>query len=151
MIGYLPRADILSRRKDTMQTIRTTVERQTSGFPPITVEYQMGENLNELLSQFGESVVYTHARRSFVSALQSYVRSMIDKGVDQGSTYEAVLEEVLEGVKTWRPSRRRAKMTDKEKAQAILDRLSPAERMAVFRDYEATERAGLRSAAASDR
>jgi coenzyme F420-reducing hydrogenase beta subunit len=96
----------------------------------------MGDSLSELVSQFGESTVFAHARRSIVTALQSYIRGLIDKGTEKGYTYEKIVDEVNDGLKTWQPSKRKIAKTAKEKAEAILSRLSPGERLTVLREIE---------------
>jgi hypothetical protein len=119
-----------------MSVIQVTAERQNSPYPAITVDYDIGDSLNQLVSQYGEPVVYIHARRSIYQSLQNYLRGWIDKAIDQQIPYELLVEEVNKGMKTWAPGKRRT-MTDREKAQQLLDKLSPAERAAVFREHEA--------------
>lgn len=120
-----------------MERIEVTAERQNCDIPAISVEMRIGENLGELLEQYDEAVCFAHARRSIVTAFQSYIRSLIDKGVEKGSSYEEILDEVKDGVKTWKPSRRKVAKTAKEKAEAILQKLPPSERLAVLKEIDA--------------
>ena len=130
-----------------MQTVEITTERQNSGCPAITVNYTIGGDLDELRDQFDDATVYTHARRSLINSVQSFKRTLIDKGVDEGKTYEQIVRMVEEGLRTWKPSRRKVAKTAKEKAEQIFAKLSPSERLAVLKEYEAKVLAAEQEAA----
>lgn len=84
-------------------------------------------NLSELVSNFGEDIVFTHAKRSFVVGLQSFIRAQIESGKDPSGVQEAVND--------WRPGQKRPGKSPAERIQDIMAKLSPEERDAVLKDY----------------
>lgn len=132
-----------------MQLVAVTVERQNSGCPPVTVEYKIGETIDELLAQFGDTVSAVHLRRSILNSFGNHIRAIIDKGAELGLTYQQIIEEANKSAETWKPGRRRASKTPKEKVADLLAKLSPSERMAIFKDYEANPTEEARGDSAS--
>jgi len=116
-----------------MQTIE--VQARRSSDPPITVNFEMAENLAELSDQFGEDIVYSHGRRSIVIALQGFMRSIMDQGKEKGEDDATVANRIIEAVQNWKPSQKKAPKSAQEKARDILSRLSPAERQALLKEY----------------
>lgn len=116
-----------------MQTMKVAAQRGTE--PPVEVEVEMAENLNELVQQFGEEIVFSHARRSVVIALQGYMRSLMDQGREKGEDAATIAQNILSQVTNWKPSQKKAPKSQSEKARDILSRLSPAERQALLKEY----------------
>jgi len=116
-----------------MQTIE--VQAQRGSDPPVTVNFEMAENLAELSDQFGEDIVYSHGRRSIVIALQGFMRSIMDQGKEKGEDDATVANRIIEAVQNWKPSQKKAPKSAQEKARDILSRLSPAERQALLKEY----------------
>ena len=94
-----------------------------------TVEYAPldATNLNELVANFGEELVFTHARRSFVVGLQSFVRAQIETGAEQSAIQEAV--------QGWKPGQKKPGKSPAERIQEIMSKLSPEEREAVLKEH----------------
>jgi hypothetical protein len=97
----------------------------------------MAENLKELAEQFGEDLIYNHARRSIIIAAQGFMRSIMDQGKEKGKDDATIANEIVEAVRTWKPSQKKAPKSAQEKARDILGRLSPAERQALLKEYRA--------------
>ena len=118
-----------------MQTMKVTAQRGTE--PAVEVDYDMAETLAELAEQFGEEIVFGHAKRSIVIALQGHMRSMMDKGKEEGKDPTTVANSITDSVRGWKPSQKKAPRSTGEKARDILNRLSPAEREELMREYRA--------------
>lgn len=116
-----------------MQNMKVTAQRGTE--PPVEVDFEMSDNMTELVAQFGEEIVFSHARRSIVIALQGYMRSLMDQGREKGEDPAAIANSIVEAVKTWKPSQKKAPRTVQEKARDILSKLSPADRAQLLKEY----------------
>ncbi len=60
-----------------------------------TIVYDFGANLKEMASKFGEEVVFTNARGSFVITAQAIMRKALETGKSQ--------EEVAAKMSAWKP------------------------------------------------
>lgn len=118
-LGGLP---IAQRSTSTMQI---TAERKEGG--SVTVEYEFGETLADLSSRFGDEVVRSHAQRSFVVALQSYIRSQLDQGKSSAEIQAAVNE--------WKPGQRQKGKSLAERTAELLSKMDPAARQALLKEY----------------
>lgn len=121
-----------------MQVMKVTAQRGSE--PPVEVDFELADNLHELISQFGDDIVFSHARRSVVIALQGFMRSLMDQGREKGQNSAEIAETIMEAVKTWKPSQKKAPRTQQEKARDILSKLSPAERAALLKEYRSKPR-----------
>jgi hypothetical protein len=106
-----------------MQTITVSAEVQAkngkaggSG----SADTKIGENIEELSEQFGEEVVYSHARRSIVVAMQTYIRSQVIEGKSE--------EDIAGSLKGWKPTLKRSAKDPVEKARAEFAKMSPEDR-----------------------
>lgn len=117
-----------------MQMTKVVAQRGTES--PVEVEVEMAENLEELVNQFGTDIVFSHAKRSVIIALQGYMRSLMDQGREKGQDAASIASTIVEQVRTWKPSQKKAPKTTQEKARDILSRLSPAERAALLKEYK---------------
>ena len=128
-----------------MQLIKVIAQRGDD--PSVEVDYDMAENLNELAQQFGEEIIFSHAKRSIVIALQGHMRSMMDKGKEEGKSAADVATAILESARNWKPSQKKAPRSTQEKARDILSRLSPAERQELLGEYSRKKAKGKQAAA----
>jgi len=69
-----------------------------------TIAYDFGANLAEMIKKFGEEVVFTNARGSFVITAQSAMRRYLEGGKSQ--------EEVAGIMATWKPGIALARQVD---------------------------------------
>ena len=118
-----------------MQNMKVAAQRGSE--PPVEVEVEMAETLAELVTQFGEEIVFSHARRSVIIALQGYMRSLMDQGREKGADAASIAQTIVDQVRIWKPSQKKAPKTVTEKARDILGKLSPAERAALIKEYRA--------------
>lgn len=94
----------------------------------VAVNYDLGENLKDLVAKFGDESVYSRAKAALVIDIQSIVR----KGIDAGKT-DAEIQGL---VNTWKPGVRlpAEKLTPKERLTRLLAGLSPEERTAFLKE-----------------
>jgi hypothetical protein len=111
--------------------MQVTAERKEGG--SVTVEYEFGESLADLSNKFGDEVVRSHAQRSFVVALQSFIRSQLDQGKSQ--------EEIQAAVNEWRPGQRQKGKSPAERVSDLLSKMDPAARAALLKEYRAAQKA----------
>lgn len=116
-----------------MQTVKVVAQRGTE--PPVEVDFDVAENITELREQFGDEIVFSHAKRSVIIALQGYMRSLMDQGREKGANAADIATSIVEAVKGWKPSQKKAPKSTQEKARDILSRLSPVERAALLAEY----------------
>ena len=109
------------------------VSAKTKNHPdPITVEFTLPETLADLAKKFGEDVVATAAKCSFIISLQAFLRRHLEKGTS--------LADVQKEVNAWRPDVRTiSKQTAFEKAASTLDKLTPEERKALIAKLQAVK------------
>lgn len=111
--------------------MKVTAERE--GGAKVEVDYDFGEDLDQLVNKFGADVVFSHARRSFVVTLQSFIRTQMDRGKSETEIQEAVNE--------WRPGQRKQGKSPQEKVQDMLAKMDPSARAALLKEYRAREKA----------
>jgi hypothetical protein len=121
-----------------MQTVKVVAQRGTE--PPVEVDFDIAENLSELTEQFGDEIVFSHAKRSVIIALQGYMRSLMDQQREKGADAATIAATIVDQVRGWKPSQKKAPKTTAEKARDLLTRLSPAERAALVKEFRATGR-----------
>jgi len=114
-------------QENKMADIEVKAER-TNG-SSVTAQWNLGDNVADLISQFGEEVIYSHVRRSLVIAVQAFMRTMLDGGKSP--------EEIQAAVKEWKPGLRRAAKTPIERAREEIARMSPADRAALAKEIRA--------------
>ena len=91
--------------------------------------YPFGENLDELIEQFGGEIVYKEAKASIVISLQAFMRSWM-KPDEHGNTLS--LEELQQKVDAWKPGLRARGKTTAEKAADLLGKLTDAQKAELF-------------------
>lgn len=118
-----------------MQLTKVVAQRGTEA--PVEVEVDMADTLSELTDQFSADIVFGHAKRSIIIALQGYMRSLMDQGREKGQNSADIANSIVEAVKTWKPSQKRAPKSTQEKARDILSKLGPAERAQLLKEFRA--------------
>lgn len=106
-----------------MQTITVTkTVKGENGKGDVTrsAETKIGENVEELAEQFGDEVVYSHARRSIVVSMQAFIAKQIADGESE--------EDIAASLKGWKPSIRRGAKGPVEKAEEEFKKMSPEDR-----------------------
>jgi hypothetical protein len=92
----------------------------------VTAKVQLGENLDELGSQFGPEIVYSHARRSIVIAMQTSMRGMLDSGKSP--------EEIQTAMVDWKPGVKRAAKSTYDRVKEDIARMSPEDKKRIIRE-----------------
>lgn len=115
-----------------MQEVKINSERRTGGSAEATL--MLGENVQELVEQFSEEVVYSHVRRSLIIAIQATMRGMMDAGKSP--------EEIQQAVTDWKPGLKKPGKTALEKAREELAKMSPADRKALAAQIKELARGG---------
>lgn len=93
----------------------------------ITLEYDFGDTLQDMVNNFGEQMVYDRALRSFKISFQSWVTAQLEAG----KTEDQIKAEAAQ----WKPGQRKAAKSPQEKLQEMLEKLSPQERQAFFKEH----------------
>ena len=96
------------------------VSAKTEDGKSVTVDFEFGDTLKDKVDKFGEDVVNSHAHRTFVLSLQSWLRSQLKSGKSP--------DEIKENLKTWQPGQRKTPKSAADKAREILEQMSPEER-----------------------
>lgn len=115
----------------------TKIAAQRGNEPPVEVEVEIADDLEELRQQYGDDVVFSHAKRSVIIALQAYMRSLMDQGREKGQDAATTANTIVEQVRGWKPSQKKAPKTVQEKARDILSKLSPADRALLIKEFRA--------------
>lgn len=130
----------------------TAVDARTTDMPEettISVEYDFGENLEEMTELFTKEVVYSQARQNMVIAAQSYIRGKVrsaqtaneKEGRDPNDIdWDALQEQVQEEINGWKPGIKQMNTKSKEeKAREALDKLPPEVRAEILRSMLAQQ------------
>lgn len=92
----------------------------------ITVEYEFGETIAELVEKFGEEVVFNQARSSLVVALQGAIRTALKAGKTD--------DEINTLVSEWKPGIRRQAKSPQDKIKEQLASMDPEIRKALLKE-----------------
>lgn len=106
---------------------RTITAKRTDG-RTVTVEYDFGDDIDQIIDKFGDKVVFNHARGSLTVALQGWMRLQLDN--------KKTPAEIKAAVKDWKPGIRRQGKTPIEKMRAQLGALSAEDRAALLKDLK---------------
>jgi len=87
--------------------------------------------LADLVAEFGEDKVISHAKSSVTVALQSNIRAMLKAGKSQ--------KEIEEAVSKWKPSTRTPGKSKLEKAQELFGTMSAEERKDLLKRMSAAK------------
>lgn len=110
-----------------MAAIEVKAERTNGN--AVSANWDLGENVQALVEQFGEDVVFSHVKRSLIIAVQAFMRGMLDAGKSP--------EEIQAAVAEWKPGLRKAAKTPIERAREEIARMSPADRAALAKEIRA--------------
>jgi len=91
-----------------------------------SAKMNVGENLEELGNQFGQEVVYSHARRSIVIAMQTSIRGMLEQGKTEHEIQAAMAE--------WRPGVKRPAKTAMDRVREEISRMSPEDKKRILKE-----------------
>lgn len=91
-----------------------------------TVKVQVGDTLDELGSQFGSDVVYSHARRSIIIAMQTSIRGALEAGKTPNEI-QALMQD-------WKPGVKRPAKTPMDRIREEMARMSPEDRKRVLKE-----------------
>jgi hypothetical protein len=90
----------------------------------------MGENLDELTKQFGQDIIYNHAKSSIVVALQGFIRTRLDPERDGGPMSQDQIQAEVAGDGTeenagWRPGMRSPGKSAAERVKEQFGKMDP--------------------------
>lgn len=102
----------------------------------VTVEYEFGETLEEMVELFGEDVVANRAKAAMVIDLQAGIRRhMVDQTDKDGNVTTPAKsdDEIQAWAASWKPGVKRvARKSAKEKLQELLSGMTPEQRAALL-------------------
>lgn len=104
---------------------------------PVTINYPMGESLAEIVEQYGEDIIFNHAKSSIVVALQGFMRSRIDPDREGGALSQEALQQEIDGDGTeenpgWKPGTRQPGKSAAEKVREQISKMDPELRKALL-------------------
>lgn len=88
--------------------------------------FQIAENLNELSQQFGDEVVFSHAKRSIIIALQTTMRAAIEANKSD--------EELQAIVNEWKPGLKKPAKSPLDKVRDEIGRMSPEDKKRILKE-----------------
>jgi hypothetical protein len=89
----------------------------------VEFDYEIPENLADLVTRFGEQVVFSHVKRSIIIAAQGTARGLMKGGKNA--------EAIQQSMDTWKPGEPRAVKSAADKISTLVDKLTPEEREAL--------------------
>ncbi len=102
----------------------------------VKVEYDFGDNLDEMVSRFGADVVFNRAQAAMVIDLQARIRTWMSPSVNKkGETIREALsdEEIAEEVAKWNPGVKKiARLSPKDKLKKLLAGMSEEDKAALL-------------------
>ena len=103
-----------------MKTIQ--VSAKLAGGEPVTVDFDMPENLSEMTSEWGEEGVYNQARQAVIVSLQGRMRTMIKEDRKGGPASDEELQKMADEfeIGTRKPAKSKA-----EKIKETFAQLDP--------------------------
>lgn len=93
---------------------------------PYEAEYNLGGSLKEMLSLFGEEVVYNKAKAAMIVDIQGVMRGAIKA--------KKPAAEISKLVSAWKPGVRKPSKSPVAKVQEHFAKLSPEERKALLKE-----------------
>jgi hypothetical protein len=110
------------QEKDTdMKELTISAKIGTDG-KPAQVTKELGENLDELVGQYGHDVIYAHAKSSIVVAAQGKIRTLIDPEREGGALEGQALQEEMD---KWTPGIRKPGKSAAEKVKEQFGKMDP--------------------------
>lgn len=106
-----------------------TTKAPKAGDRQITVNYDLGEGLQEKVKLFGEQIVDSHAESSITVALQGIVRTALEKGVPD--------EDIHKLIAGWKPGvKTRIAMNAEEAFFSQFAAMSPEEQAQKIKEFQ---------------
>lgn len=113
----------------------------------VSVPFDYGANLAAMTAKFGEAIVYSQAQSAIRINLQALLRRhMVDNyDKDDKKISDAKSDEEIQKLAAeWKPGMAtRARKSPKDKLQALLDKIDPAERAALLKQAAAELKAQM--------
>lgn len=118
-----------------MNTIQISANDSKSG-RTVVADFTLGENLNELIEQFGEEVVFSSAKSSIVIDVQAVMRRQMRSEVPD--------EQIAAYVANWRPGVKAARVAVDPFRAALMNftKKSPEEQKAFLEELRELARTG---------
>jgi hypothetical protein len=91
-----------------------------------SANFKVAENLDELSSQFGAEVVFSHAKRSIIIALQTTMRAAIEANKTP--------EEIQAIVDDWKPGLKKPAKSPLDKVRDEISRMSPEDKKRIMKE-----------------
>lgn len=110
-------------RLEMAKTVQVSAKVGKDG-KPYTVDYKLGETVEELVKQFGEQVVVNNCRAAIIVALQGVIRGALAKNKKPA--------EVAELVAKWKPGSRTPAKPPQEKLKEQFSKMDPETRKALL-------------------
>lgn len=101
---------------------------------PVTVSYDFADDLNGLIQQVGESVVYTKAKQAIIIDAQAMIRRAITPDAKGVSKTQAEIQALMNG---WKPDNRTTtKKSAADKAKEAIGQMSEEDRKALLKQLK---------------
>jgi len=84
---------------------------------PLTVDYDFGESIDDMVDKFGDEVVFNNAKANMIVSLQGVIRTGLKAGKDA--------KEIKESAAAWVPGVRKAGKSPQEKLREQFANLDP--------------------------
>jgi len=113
----------------TMQVAEVTAEmtaKNGNESKAATIKVNVPENLDELGQHFGPDVVYSHARRSIIIAMQTSIRGMLEAGKS--------VDEIQSTMQDWKPGLKRPAKTAMDRVREEISRMSPEDKKRILKE-----------------
>lgn len=113
-------------------TLPSTNKKNTTGADiNASVQYDLGDNLQDAVNKFGEEAVFTAFKADATVGLQSNMRSWMGAGLSP--------EQIQEKADAWKPGVRTVgpRKSPKEKIETEFAKLSPEEKLAYLEQLKA--------------
>ncbi len=94
---------------------------------PVEIEKDFGENLDDMIELYGDSVVFDKARSAMVVALQGVIRTHEGKSAKQ-------IQDIADA---WQPGTRKAGKSKAEKIRDAFKDLDAEQRAEILKDLKA--------------
>ncbi len=120
-----------------MTKITTKVGKGDDASAPVTINYEFGTTVADLVKKFGEPIVLAHVLSSFTIALQGTIRAKMKKYLDAKPAQPVNVPAIQKELAEWKPGLR---VPGKSKAEKIKDdykQMSPEERKELMKDLAA--------------
>lgn len=100
----------------------------------VSVNIDLGKNLQDAVKKFGEDIVFSHYHGSAVIAAQSRIRAAIAE--DHAAGRKPNQTKVTEALKDWKPGMKKPGATRLEKAEKLVPQMTTEERAALIKKLQ---------------